>query len=624
MIYIQFKNLTNCPCDKNYSPALNINTSNINTRMNKYIYALSIIISLLFCSNTLHSKTDTSTNKPNPKYTPRVDSLLNLINTTTGAELLKQYPRLHKALYEVNDIDVHLKYNQEFAEAAKAAKDKKMEAISHVLKIEALYNYRMPDSIMLKESLKALDFMRDVPGAEVHYFYTAATVSDIYMLEGNYEKALEFAKQFYNEAKEKKNSSGLVASLQTMGKAYEELGVLDKAEASFRESIVVANEKTDHGMKGESYSYLVDMLNGQKRYKDALKVNKEFEAYLIRIDAYNGELKNLCFLSDLGYTASYAQLRQYKLAWEYLSKAEKYPVASTSMGMYSVENERFRLLLEEGRYAEAELSANRLDKILDNDASYFKASLKMKEARADLYFRWGKFAKSADAYKDYIAKTDSVQRVEITTRLNSLRTQYEVDKLEIQKQQQERTFTNTLMWLSVALVLLCIIIAVIVVNARRLRAKNRSLLDRIKEQDELEEKYDRMRSDLAHNAIAVSPENEKEDNFGLLYVKLKELMNDQTVFTDPSINRKTIAEMLGTNEKYIFDVVKEFYGTNISDYINKLRLNYARNQLALPHDTRTIDTIALDAGFNSRSVFYRLFKEHYGMTPVEFRRLVTD
>lgn len=596
--------------------------------MRRYIIHVNLFIRFLlflclFTPNLSYGSVDSPAINDTIIYTPTVDSLLNLIKATSGPELLKLYPRLHKALYEVNDIGVHLKYNTDFAEAARAANDKKAEAISHVLKVEALYNYRMPDSIMLAESLRALHFMRDVPGVEVHYFYTASVVSDIYMLEGNYEKALTFAEQFYNEAKKTGNTSGLVASLQTMGKAYQELGVLDKAEVSFRESIAIADERRDHGMKGESYSFLVDMLNGQGLYDEALEVNKEFEAYLIRIDAYNGELKNLCFLNDLGYAASYTKLGQYNLAWKYLLKAEKFPVADTSMGMYSVENERFGLLFEEGRYAEAEQSLNRLDEILDNDASYFKASLELQEARAELYYRWEKHEKSAGLYREYIAGKDSLQRVEMAARLHAIRTQFEVDKLEMQKEQQERSFNHTIVWFSIVFVLLCLLLAMVTVNQRRLRVKNRSLLARIREHDRQERENEEMRARLVQSGLTASAENGGEDNYDELYIRLKELMKDPSVFTSQEINRKVIAERLGTNEKYVYDTVKKYYGTSISDYINQLRLNYARSLLGRPQENRSVEEIAIDAGFNSRSAFYRHFKQHYGMTPVEFRRLAS-
>lgn len=586
--------------------------------MPKAILFSFAIIALLFFSNLPYCNAQNG----QTTYTPMVDSLLNIIKTTTGSELLKQYPRLHKALYEVNDIDIHLKFNKEFAEAARAAKDKKMEAISHVLKVEAIYNYKEPDSIILAESLKALDFMQDVPGAEVHYFYTASVIGDVYIQQKNYDEALKYAQKFYNKAKNKKNNSGLVASLLTMGKAYEGLGILDKAEISFRESIAIADERIDHAMKGESYSFLVDMLNGQKRYNDALMVSKEFEIYLKRIDAYNGELKNLCFLNYLGYASSYTQLGQLNLARKYISEAEDFPVADTDLGMYSVENERFSLLLEEGKYTEAEKSLDKLESILEDGGSYAQAISKIKEARADLYFRWKKYDKAVYAYKAYIVCKDSLQRVEMAAKLNTLRTQYEVDKLEIQKEEQKRTFRNTVILLVVVLVLLCVIITIIVLNGRKLRAKNRSLHNRIREQDKIEESNRLIRTELAQNNISVISEDEEKGKLAELYLKLTDLMKNPVVFTDPNINRKIIADKLGTNEKYVFDTIHEYYNMSISDYITNLRLNYARHLLAHPSEQRNIETIVLDSGFNSRSTFYRLFKEHYGMTPAEFRDLV--
>ncbi|MEG1910024.1 MAG: helix-turn-helix domain-containing protein [Bacteroidales bacterium] len=39
------------------------------------------------------------------------------------------------------------------------------------------------------------------------------------------------------------------------------------------------------------------------------------------------------------------------------------------------------------------------------------------------------------------------------------------------------------------------------------------------------------------------------------------------------------------------------------------------------NNSATIETIALDCGFNSSRNFHRLFREKFGMTPTEFRKL---
>ena len=57
------------------------------------------------------------------------------------------------------------------------------------------------------------------------------------------------------------------------------------------------------------------------------------------------------------------------------------------------------------------------------------------------------------------------------------------------------------------------------------------------------------------------------------------------------------------------------------DYINRLRLSYSRELIVNLSEKLTIESIAIKAGFNSRTTFYRLFLEKYGLTPEEFKKM---
>lgn len=65
-------------------------------------------------------------------------------------------------------------------------------------------------------------------------------------------------------------------------------------------------------------------------------------------------------------------------------------------------------------------------------------------------------------------------------------------------------------------------------------------------------------------------------------------------------------------------VCRMYLGQTPTAYVNALRLNYAANLLA--HTDRPVIDIALDAGFDNLSYFYRLFHAEYGQPPAQFRR----
>ena len=101
-------------------------------------------------------------------------------------------------------------------------------------------------------------------------------------------------------------------------------------------------------------------------------------------------------------------------------------------------------------------------------------------------------------------------------------------------------------------------------------------------------------------------------------------MKDPNNFTDPDVNRKLLAAKLNTNENYLRETLKKHYGNTIGEYITGLRLNYALELLAHQGEKYTIEAAALDAGFGSRSTFLRLFRKQYGLSPQDYRKLLSE
>nr|WP_262508226.1 helix-turn-helix domain-containing protein [Zobellia sp. OII3] len=82
-----------------------------------------------------------------------------------------------------------------------------------------------------------------------------------------------------------------------------------------------------------------------------------------------------------------------------------------------------------------------------------------------------------------------------------------------------------------------------------------------------------------------------------------------------------MADVLNISETYLSHLVNKLGGHNFSDHINHYSILDAKDMLADgKYNDYTILSIGLEAGFNSKSTFYSVFKKHTGLTPTGFRK----
>lgn len=104
-----------------------------------------------------------------------------------------------------------------------------------------------------------------------------------------------------------------------------------------------------------------------------------------------------------------------------------------------------------------------------------------------------------------------------------------------------------------------------------------------------------------------------------LFRRLCTLMDEQQPYTDETLNRDTLAQMAGTNEKYVEQAIRQCSkGETVSDFINRYRLEHVARLLKTTSDPIAI--VGELSGIPSRATLARLFRNAYGMTPSEFRR----
>ena len=105
---------------------------------------------------------------------------------------------------------------------------------------------------------------------------------------------------------------------------------------------------------------------------------------------------------------------------------------------------------------------------------------------------------------------------------------------------------------------------------------------------------------------------------GDLFLQIDVLMKEQQLFTDRDLDVRTVAQKAGINDRALSECVRKGAGAGFMEYVNIMRLSFARELLLTKSDKMTIEAIAKEAGFKSRNTFYTLFRENYGLTPKEF------
>ncbi len=119
-------------------------------------------------------------------------------------------------------------------------------------------------------------------------------------------------------------------------------------------------------------------------------------------------------------------------------------------------------------------------------------------------------------------------------------------------------------------------------------------------------------------SIAV-PQQVDDARFPQVSKKIKQLMDEQQLFLDPTLNIGQLAKKSGYPEYLVSLVINQVKQQTFREYINQLRIEAAKAMLLDAENTQNILEIAYASGFTSKSTFNTAFKKMENMTPSQFK-----
>jgi AraC-like DNA-binding protein len=94
-------------------------------------------------------------------------------------------------------------------------------------------------------------------------------------------------------------------------------------------------------------------------------------------------------------------------------------------------------------------------------------------------------------------------------------------------------------------------------------------------------------------------------------------------YLQPNLSIIQVAVATGISNRNLSYLINSYHNKRFNDYLNEMRLRHFLKEVrGTSIDTFTIEAIALNAGFSSKSSFYRSFKRFYGCTPLEHLKRV--
>ena len=103
--------------------------------------------------------------------------------------------------------------------------------------------------------------------------------------------------------------------------------------------------------------------------------------------------------------------------------------------------------------------------------------------------------------------------------------------------------------------------------------------------------------------------------------RLEHFMNAEQIFLRSDLTLPKLASIVNCSVNHLSQVINSGFGVSFFDYLNRYRIDYAR-ELLVQLDSRenAILNVAFAVGFNSNSAFYAAFKKYVGQTPAQYRK----
>lgn len=486
-------------------------------------------------------------------------------------------------------------------------------------------------------------YARKAIAAEAGHVATTSADSNLYCkarliladgacFSGEYGKSITLAKElfdFVSNGTSPKDMAMKCRALSQMAECEKGLNHIEEAERLYLQSIGILMESTQHATKFSDIDPLIyTLLSLNDMYLDCTtadcsqgknSMQEKALPMLAKMDTALNRLiqcpntpdwvvqkrrNNITISKVLVYAANGKQELAEALFREHQQSQGLDATDKMAEGVYLTNTKRYdeAIRMFDEAYSMKRSSGDPITNIYVNTLLTYKYDALQKAGRTTEALAMGDFIRQL---------TDSIRQQERQADVEQLQ-EIKQQEEEIIKKRQSLTMHRIVL---IAIVLLLLMAFYVIWRIRRynrlLAEKNRSLYEKMQQREQAEAEERRQLQAQPEESLTAERQ---------LFRRMCTLMTEMQPYTDESLNRDALAQLLGTNSKYVVQAIRECsHGDTVMDFINRYRLeNVARLLKTTDHPVNLVGELS---GIPSRTTLSRLFRNTYGMTCREYRQV---
>lgn len=481
-----------------------------------------------------------------------------------------------------------------------------------------------------------------------HLLQMTIALAELSNLLSEYKESMRYAMQGIEFAQRQNDIKAESKLLFCIGENERMLSLKERGYEHFDTAIrLLQNIKDREGAAMLSYFYGIKMgyLLDDSRYDEALAIGLQREKLIHAIDSLYQtpegyiDQQYAYVYSKLAYICHFKKL--YMEAEKYFNRYLSTKAALTPDGQYDATP----YLLLNKQYARVIDICEKFKAVLQHQDTVNLQYLSVLQKQVKAYLGLHDFKKVAELRESILMIVDSMNTREKLNAALELSTVHKMnEKEEFIKEQafQLKVRNISIFFFTCITVLILFILWRMWRHTCIIKYKNQTLVKLINERiagaDEKEKVpgNGNRNADMKEDKVAcvvssvqstgdvqnVSDNTEmngEEQENRILFNKLNAAIMQEKLYLSSELSREDLVPLVRMNNARFAKMIKENTGTNLSGYINDLRITHAI-RLLKEYPNYTLKAIAEESGFNSMPTFHILFKKKTGMTPFEFKK----